>query len=336
MNATRGSKGASRGSAPAPLSPSATPEAASSFAVLIPAFDEAANMSDLFSELAETFRSHDLDGEVVLVDDGSTDGTLEAAREAAAQAGLDRVRLLRHRVNRGKTSALVTGAHATEAEVLVLYDADLQHSTEEIPRFLESIDQGWDVVTGRKLGAYDKRFVSGIYNGLARRLFDVPIRDMNSMKAFRREVLEDLHLREDWHRYLVVLANASGWRIGEIDIELLPRRHGTSKYGGSGRILVGMLDLLAVWFQLVFSRKPLMFFGVTGLVLLAAGGVVGLIALWLRFVEGAGFRPLLNLVLLLVLLGGLLFIAGLIGELIAGLRSEVDEIRRELRRSGRR
>jgi glycosyltransferase involved in cell wall biosynthesis len=243
--------------------------------------------------------------------------------------------VLRHRANRGKTSALVTGARATDAEVLVLYDADLQHSTEEIPRFLNEIEQGFDVVAGRKVGQYDKRFVSGVYNGLARRLFDVPIRDMNSMKAFRREVLEDLHLREDWHRYLVVLANARGWKIGEIDIELLPRRHGESKYGGSGRILVGILDLLAVWFQLVFSRKPLMFFGVTGLALLAAGGLVGLIALWLRFVEQSGFRPLLNLVLLLVLLGGLLFVAGLIGELIAGLRSEVDDLRRDLRRAGR-
>jgi glycosyltransferase involved in cell wall biosynthesis len=335
MNGSRGPQGASRGTAPAPLLSSASPAAASSFAVLIPALDEAANMPDLFNELADTFRAHELEGEVVLVDDGSTDGTAEAARVAAAGAGLERVRVLRHRANRGKTSALVTGARATDAEVLVLYDADLQHSTEEIPRFLNEIDQGFDVVAGRKVGQYDKRFVSGVYNGLARRLFDVPIRDMNSMKAFRREVLEDLHLREDWHRYLVVLANARGWKIGEIDIELLPRRHGESKYGGSGRILVGILDLLAVWFQLVFSRKPLMFFGVTGLALLATGGVVGLIALWLRFVEGSGFRPLLNLVLLLVLLGGLLFVAGLIGELIAGLRSEVDDLRRDLRRAGR-
>ncbi len=335
MNGSRGLQGASRGTDPATLPSSATLPAASSFAVLIPAFDEAANMSDLFSELSETFRVHELDGEVVLIDDGSTDGTFDAARDAAARAGIDRVRLLRHRTNRGKTSALVTGARATDAQVLVLYDADLQHSTEEIPRFLRGIDEGLDVVTGRKVGQYDKRLVSGIYNGLARRLFDVPIRDMNSMKAFRRDVLEDLHLREDWHRYLVVLANARGWKIGEIDIELLPRRHGESKYGGSGRILVGMLDLVAVWFQLVFSRKPLMFFGVTGLALLAAGGVTGLIALWFRFVQGSGFRPLLNLVLLLVLLGGLLFVAGLIGELIAGLRSEVDDLRREIRRANR-
>lgn len=318
-----------------PPGPGVLAPAADSFAVLVPAFDEATNMSDLFAELAQTFRSHEIDGEVIVVDDGSGDGTLEAAREAAAAAGLARVQLLRHRVNRGKTSAIVTGARATDADVLVLFDADLQHSTDEIPRFLAKLDAGLDVVTGRKVGEYDKQIVSGIYNRLAGRLFDVPVRDMNSMKAFRREVLEDLQLREDWHRYLVVLAHARGWKIGEIDIELLPRRHGESKYGGHGRIVVGMLDLVAVWFQLAFSRKPLMFFGVTGLGLLALGGIVGLVAMWFRFVQGTGFRPLLNLVLLLVLLGGLLFVAGLIGELVAGLRAEVDELRRDLRHDRR-
>ena len=319
----------------APPGPGALAPASESFAVLVPAFDEATNMPDLFAELAQTFRSHGIDGEVIVVDDGSGDGTLEAAREAATAAGLERVQLLRHRINRGKTSAIVTGARATDAEVLVLFDADLQHSTDEIPRFLEKLDSGLDVVTGRKVGKYDKQIVSGIYNGLAGRLFDVPVRDMNSMKAFRREVLDDLQLREDWHRYLVVLAHWKGWKIGEIDIELLPRRHGESKYGGHGRIVVGMLDLVAVWFQLAFSRKPLMFFGVTGLGLLGLGGVVGLVAVWFRVVLDAGFRPLLNLVILLVLLGGLLFVAGLIGELVAGLRAEVDELRRDLRHDRR-
>ncbi|MDT8435308.1 MAG: glycosyltransferase [Gemmatimonadota bacterium] len=303
------------------------------FAVLVPALDEAANMPDLFRELAATFGRHGLAGEVVLVDDGSTDDTLAAARAAAAEAGLDRVRLLRHRRNRGKTSAIVTGAAATEAPVLVVFDADLQHSPEEIPRFLDALESGGglDVVTGRKVGRYEKRLVSGIYNGLARRLFGVPVHDMNAMKALRREVLDDLQLREDWHRYLVVLAHVRGWRVGEIDIALHPRRHGTSKYRGGGRILVGTLDLLAVWFQLVFARKPLMFFGTTGLVLFAAGGVVGLAALWLRFVRDTGFRPLLTLVLLLVLLGALLFVAGLVGELVAGLRAEVEQLRGEVR-----
>lgn len=314
----------------------ARPVAEADFAVIVPAFDEAENMPELFAELAVTFRRHALDGDVVLVDDGSTDGTAAAARQAADSAGLDSVSILRHRTNRGKTSALVTASRSTDAPVLVLFDADLQHRTDEIPRFLDALAEGYDVVTGRKVGRYQKRLVSRIYNGLSRLIFRVPVHDMNSMKAFRREVLTDLRLREDWHRYLVVMAHANGYRIGEIDIELHQRRHGESKYGGRGRILVGTLDLLSVWFQLVFSRKPMLFFGLTGLFLFALGGLTGLVALYLRFVEGAGFRPLLTLVLLLVLLGGLLFAAGLIAELVAGLRAEVEELRREVRGRTRR
>jgi glycosyltransferase involved in cell wall biosynthesis len=301
--------------------------------VIIPAFNEAENMPDLFLELAGTFDRSGLDGEIVLVDDGSTDGTFERAIEAARAAGVEaQTTLLRHRTNRGKTAALVTAARASDAPRFVLFDADLQHSTDEIPRFLDSLDEGFDVVAGRKIGDYPKRLVSGIYNGLSRAIFRVPVGDLNSMKAFRREVVDEIHLREDWHRYLVVLAHDRGFRIGEIDIRLLPRRRGESKYSGQGRVVVGLLDLVSVWFQLVFSRKPMLFFGLTGIVMMGLGVLVGLTALFLRFVLDTGFRPFLTLVVFLVLLGGLLFVAGLLAELIAGLRAEVEDLRREIGR----
>lgn len=299
--------------------------------VIIPAFNEVENMPDLFRELAAAFASGSLDAEVVLVDDGSTDGTLEAARRAASEAGLPDARFLRHRRNRGKTEALLTGARAARGEFLVLFDADLQHSPEEIPRFVGKLEEGWDVVAGRKVGTYEKRLVSGIYNWLSRRVFRVPAHDMNAMKAFRRGVLEELRLRKDWHRFLVVLAHARGFGITEIDIRLYPRRHGEPKYAGRGRIVIGMLDLIAVWFQLVFSRKPMLFFGVTGLGLLALGGVTGLVALWLRFGLGQGYRPLLTLVLLLVVSGLLLFVLGFLAEMVASLRAEIEELRRDRR-----
>ena len=309
------------------------PQASRRFAVIIPAFNEAENMPDLFLELAGTFDRSGLDGEIVLVDDGSTDGTFERAIEAARAAGVEaQTTLLRHRTNRGKTAALVTAARASDAPRFVLFDADLQHSTDEIPRFLDSLDEGFDVVAGRKIGDYPKRLVSGIYNGLSRAIFRVPVGDLNSMKAFRREVVDEIHLREDWHRYLVVLAHDRGFRIGEIDIRLLPRRRGESKYSGQGRVVVGLLDLVSVWFQLVFSRKPMLFFGLTGIVMMGLGVLVGLAALFLRFVLDTGFRPLLTLVVFLVLLGGLLFVAGLLAELIAGLRAEVEDLRREIGR----
>src|SRR5690606_28293797 len=161
------------------------------------------NMPDLVRELRATFHRYDLEGEVILVDDGSTDGTAEIARQEAA--GWDAFRIVGHRRNFGKTEAMITGAEATSAEVLVLFDADLQHATDEIPRFLAKIHEGWDIVTGRKRGYYEKRFVSRIYNRLSRLLFKVPVSDLNSMKAFRREILDEIHLRHDWHRFFVVL-----------------------------------------------------------------------------------------------------------------------------------
>ena len=299
--------------------------------VIVPAFDEADNMPELFAELAGTFETHDLDAEVVLVDDGSSDGTRRAAEEAARAAGLESVVILQHRRNLGKTEAILTAADEASGDVLVLFDADLQHATDEIPRFVEKLAEGYDVVAGRKVGSYDKRFVSGIYNRFARAIFRVPVRDLNAMKAFRADVLDQVTLRHDWHRYLVVLAHAEGFNVGEIDIDLHPRRHGEPKYSGSGRIVIGMLDLISVWFQLVFSQKPMLFFGVTGLGLLGAGAITGLVALVLRFGFGSGFRPLLTLVLLLIVSGLLLFVLGFLAEMIAGLNGQVHALKKERR-----
>lgn len=297
--------------------------------VLVPAYDEAANMPELFAELAATFAEHHLAAEVVLVDDGSGDGTAEAAEEAAARAGLGGAAVvLRHRANLGKTEAMLTAAEAARGEYLVLFDADLQHSTEEIPRFAAKLDEGYDLVAGRKVGRYEKRFISSVYNRLARTIFKVPVRDLNSMKAFRAEVLTGLRLRHDWHRYFVVLAHARGYRLGELDIDLLPRRHGEAKFSGRRRILIGMLDMVSVWFQLVFGRKPLLFFGTSGLAMIAAGCATGIAALVLRFGLGLGYRPLLTLVLLLVVGGLLLFILGFLAETMAQLRDEIEDLKR--------
>lgn len=307
------------------------------FCVVVPAFDEAPVIPDLVRELRDTFRRHDLRGEVILVDDGSTDGTAEVAeREAADWAEF---RVLRHGTNLGKTEALLTAAAATDRRYLVLFDADLQHVPDEIPRFLEKLGEGWDIVTGRKIGHYDKRTVSSVYNRLSRRIFKVPVSDLNSMKAFRKDVLDGIQLRHDWHRFFVVLAHARGASVTEIDIELHPRRAGTSKFQGPFRILVGMFDMVSVWFLLLFSRKPLLLFGGSGLTLAVLGVAVALVTTYLRFVHPMlgfdpyippmGYRPLLYLVMLLETVGFVLVGFGLVSEQVAQVRDELEALRKQ-------
>jgi glycosyltransferase involved in cell wall biosynthesis len=305
---------------------SLTAEARRDFAVVIPAFNEAPVVPALISELRDTFERYGLSGEVLFVDDGSTDGTGDLAEKEAR--GWPVLRVVRHPTNLGKTEAMMTAVRSTERTYLVLFDADLQHLPDQIPRFLEKLHEGWDIVTGRKFGFYDKRVVSSFYNALSRRIFRVPVSDLNSMKAFRRDILDEMSLRHDWHRFFVVLAYARGYSVSEIDVELHPRRAGKSKYTGLFRIGVGVVDLISVWFLLLFSRKPLILFGFSGMTLIVLGMIVGAVAFYLRFVEGLGFRPLLYLVILLETVGFLLFGFGLVAEMIAQLREEVDSLRR--------
>jgi glycosyltransferase involved in cell wall biosynthesis len=313
------------------------PGARHDFAVVVPAYNEVENMPDLVRELRAVFDRHGLAGEVLLVDDGSTDGTVQRALDEAA--GWDRLRVIRHRRNFGKTEAIVTAAEHTDARWLVLFDADLQHTPDEIPRFLDKLDEGWDIVTGRKVGRYEKQAVSGIYNRLSRAIFEIPVSDTNSMKAFRRDILDEVRLRHDWHRFFVVLAYARGYSITEIDIALHPRRHGDAKYSGRSRIVVGMLDMVSVAFFLFFARKPMMLFGVSGLIMAASGFIVGLVTIVLRITQVMppfGFRPLLYLVILLEVLGFLLFGFGFIAELVAQQHAEMDALHREVARSRHR
>lgn len=298
--------------------------------VLVPAFNEVENIPELVRSLCTVFDKHGLRGEIVLVDDGSTDGTYETAENLARSER--RLKLLRHRTNFGKTEAMLTGNAAASADVIVLYDADMQHSPEEIPLFLDKIRQeGYDIICGRKVGKYRKRFVSYIYNLLSRILFNIPVRDLNSMKAFKRAVLQEIHLRHDWHRFFVVLAWNKGYRVGEIDVELLPRRHGKSKYTGAWRVMIGLLDLLSVKVLITFGRKPMTLFGSWGLVSLGLGFITGCVALYYRYVLLQGFRPLLYLVILFLLVGILLFTLGILTELLGQLIERLERIEDNVR-----
>jgi hypothetical protein len=184
-----------------------------------------------------------------------------------------------------------------------------------------------DLVTGTKQGVYDKPLVSGVYNRLCRWVFGIRVTDLNAVKAYRREVTATMPNRPDWHRFMVVMAAAEGYRIAERPVTLSPRRAGRSKFG-IGRIPVGALDLLSVWFQLKFGRKPLLFFGISGSILFILGFLVGIVAIILRVGFGYGFRPLLDLVMVLVVSGIALFGFGFVGEMLAGTREELRSVGR--------
>jgi glycosyltransferase involved in cell wall biosynthesis len=296
--------------------------------VLVPAKDEAGNLPLFMSEMAAVIRESTATFEVVVIDDGSVDDSWALLGEL--QREFPFLVRVRHRRRRGIADALRSGYLASQGQVLVYYPADLQYRPADIPRLVEPILSGSvDMVTGSKQGKYEKAFVSNVYNWLSRRLFDVPVRDLNGVKAYRREVMEVLPMRPEWHRYMIVVAAAEGYSVAEIPVPVYPRHAGVSKFGAS-RILVGMLDMVSVWFELKFGRKPLLLFGGLGAVLFLVGFLTGLFALLWRIFAGQGFRPLLNLVEVCVIVGSVLFVGGLLGEQIAVQRSELREVRRRL------
>ena len=295
--------------------------------VLVPAKDEAENLP-LFMELAAAaFAGSPYTYEVVVIDDGSVDRTWQVLQDLAARYPF--LHPVRHRSRRGIADALRTGYLSSRGNVLVFYPADLQFKPEDIPRLVAPIlaDEA-DMVTGFKEGKYEKAFVSSIYNRLSRALFHVPVKDLNSVKAYRRVVMDGLPTRPDWHRYMVVMAAAQGFSVSEVPVPLYPRHAGKSKFATWHRIPIGVLDMLSVWFELRFSQKPLLLFGMLGAGLFALSTLFGIVAL--VFFQKLAVRPLWTVVQTCLILGSIFFATGLIGEQIAGQRAQLRELRRQL------
>jgi len=306
------------------------PAEALDVSVLVPAKDEAPNLPEFVRQCDEALRPAGFSFEVIVVDDGSRDESARILRELGRQYPF--LRVVTHRRQRGIADALRSAGEVARGDIFVFYPADLQYRPADIPGLVAPILAGRaDIVTGTKQGKYEKAFVSSVYNTLCRWLFGVRVTDLNSVKAYRREVMLNVPMRPDWHRYMVVIAAADGFRLDSLPVPLYPRQAGVSKFGWK-RIPVGVLDLVSVWFQLRFGRKPMLFFGIAGAALFIVGFLAGVIALVLRFGYGVGFRPLLNLVEVMVISGIVLFGFGLMGELIAGMQEELREVARGLSR----
>ena len=291
--------------------------------VTIPAYNEEGNISVLMEKIDRTFQRDKIDGEVIFVDDGSTDGTGNLADALAKEYSF--MKVIHHTTNFGLTEAIKTCFKNATGDIVVLLPADLQSDPEEdLPKLLNKIEEGYDVVFGWRVGRKGlKIYVSKIYNFLSRILFGIQIHDQNAIKAMRRNVLSDLNLRSDWHRYLAIIANHKGYKITEVKYHEYPRKSGKSKFGSS-RILIGFFDLITIKLLQSFEQKPMLIFGSAGSVMLLIGFIFGLYMTFLRFMgETIGNRPLLLLSILMILIGVLLFSLGFIAELLVSLRDDL-------------
>jgi len=298
--------------------------------VFIPARNEEGNITPLMESIATCFAEHDINGEVVLVDDGSSDGTRAEALACAERFPF--LQVISHRRNLGLTAAMRTGFRHCRGDIIIFLPADMEsHPDEDIPKLLAKIAEGYDVVAGWRQGRRDRKVLaSSIYNMVSRRLFNVDAHDMNWIKAFRREVVDGMHLRSDWHRFILMIAASQGYRIGEVKVNYYPRRIGRSNFGIL-RIPVSFLDVLVVKFLLTFSRKPMLFFGSLGLLTIGAGGLTLIYLLWLWLSQHTQQRPVFTFAVFMIVAGLLLFLVGFLAELVVSQAERLDELEERLR-----
>jgi glycosyltransferase involved in cell wall biosynthesis len=288
--------------------------------VLVPVMDEEGSVGELAARVAGVLDQLGRSFEIIFVDDGSADATCDRVREAHR---LDaRVKLIKLRRNFGKAAALCAGFDGSSGEIVITMDGDLQDDPDEIPRFLDKLEgEDLDLVSGWKQERQDpigKRFPSLLFNWATRKLAQVDLHDFNcGFKAYRRDVLDQIAVYGELHRYIPVLASRRGFTIGELRVRHHARQHGQSKYG-LGRLYKGPLDLITVLFITKYTRRPLHLFGMLGGVSFGLGLAINayLAALWLFFQEPLSYRPLLLLGVLLMLLGIQVLMTGLIGEMI--------------------
>lgn len=288
--------------------------------VLLPAFDEAENLVELVPAIVEVLGGLGRTWEVLVVDDGSTDGT----RSAVLGLGIEGVRCVRLRRNSGKSAALSVGLDRARGEVVVLMDADGQDDPAELPRLLGALDDGADLVTGRRVVRNDrfvKRHTSRLFNAVTRWFTGVRGSDFNSgYKAMTTEVGANLELYGELHRYIPVLAAWQGFTVTEVDVAHHPRRHGKTKFGPV-RFWRGFLDLITVKFLTQYIARPFHLFGGIGIVIgLVGAGLLG----WMGVIRltggGIGDRPALIIGVLCVVVGVQMVSLGLLAELFVNLR----------------
>lgn len=297
--------------------------------VIISIFNEEESLSELVEWIEKVMESNRFSYELIMVDDGSKDRSWEIILDLAKKNSC--IRGISFRRNYGKSAALYCGFKEAEGRVVITMDADLQDSPEEIPEMYRMItEDGYDIVSGwkkhRKDNAITKNLPSKLYNATARKITGIRLHDMNcGLKAYRNEVVKNIEVYGEMHRYIPYLAKNAGFdKITEKPVHHQKRKYGKSKFGVE-RFVNGFLDLLSLWFLSTFSKKPMHFFGFTGLLTFFIGG---LLAVWIiieklvQQAHGVPYRPvtdqpLFYLALVALVIGVLLFLAGFLGEMIS-------------------
>jgi len=302
--------------------------------VIIPLFNEAESLPELSSWIARVMAENGYSYEVLMVDDGSNDGSWDVVKSLSAEDS--HIHGISFRRNYGKSAALYCGFASAAGDVVITMDADLQDSPDEIPALYRKIkEEGYDVISGwkqhRKDNVLTKNLPSKLYNATARCITGIKLHDMNcGLKAYRSEVVKNIEVYGEMHRYIPYLAKNAGFgKIGEIPVHHQKRKFGKSKFG-MDRFVNGFLDLLSLWFLSTFGKKPMHFFGYSGIFMFLIGFVMTvwiIIAKLMHQAQGIRYRavtdqPLFYLSLVAVILGVILFLAGFIGEMIARSGSE--------------
>ena len=297
--------------------------------VIVPLYNETESLPELAAWIRRVMEQNGFSYEVIMVDDGSTDGSWDTVQRLAAENPA--IHGISFRRNYGKSAALYEGFAAAEGNVVITMDADLQDSPDEIPELYRMIvDEGYDVVSGWKQHRQDnkltKNLPSKLYNWTARKVTGIKLHDMNcGLKAYKNEVVKSIEVYGEMHRYIPYLAKNAGYgKIGEKPVHHQKRKYGVSKFGLE-RFVNGFLDLISLWFLGTFGRKPMHFFGFTGILMFLAGGIMTvwiIVAKLIHQAHGVRFRPvtdqpLFYLALLTVVLGALFFLTGFIGEMIS-------------------
>ena len=297
--------------------------------VIVPLLNEKESLPELTSWIARVMEEHSYTYEIIMIDDGSTDGSWDCISSLAAANPC--IHGIQFRRNYGKSAALYCGFDKAQGDVVFTMDADLQDSPDEIPEMYRMIvEDGYDLVSGwkqhRKDNKLTKNLPSKLYNATARKITGIKLHDMNcGLKAYRQDVIKSIEVYGEMHRYIPYLAKNAGFcKIGEKPVHHEKRKYGKSKFG-MDRFVNGFLDLLSLWFLSTFGKKPMHFFGYSGIFMFIVGFVMTcwiIIAKLVHQSQGVRFRavtdqPLFYLALLAVVIGVLFFLAGFIGEMIA-------------------